>query len=234
MPSSVLRVDNQAASVPRAARGAPSCSARRGAYVGAMAAPLEHYGLIGDTTTVALISRTGSLDWMCLPRIDSDACFAQLIGGNQNGYWSLRPAAPIRSIDQHYRPETLILETDTTCDGGRVRVVDFMPPSGTVHDVIRVVEGLEGEVPMHCDVSVRFGYGKLSPWITCAETYAHLTAGPDALALFSPVPLEPDRRTSRVEATFTVHAGQRIGFSLEYYPSHEGPPARPLDIDASL
>lgn len=199
-----------------------------------MAAPLEHYGLIGDTTTVALISRTGSLDWMCLPRIDSDACFAQLVGGNQNGYWSLRPAAPIRSIDQHYRPETLILETDTTCDGGRVRVIDFMPPSGTVHDVIRVVEGLEGEVPMHCDVSVRFGYGKLSPWITCAETYAHLTAGPDALALFSPVPLEPDRRTSRVEATFTVRAGQRIGFSLEYYPSHEGPPARPLDIDASL
>ena len=77
-----------------------------------MAAPLEHYGLIGDTTTVALVSRTGSIDWLCLPRIDSDVCFAQLVGTNRHGYWSLSPAAAIRSIDQHYRPDTLILETD--------------------------------------------------------------------------------------------------------------------------
>jgi GH15 family glucan-1,4-alpha-glucosidase len=108
-----------------------------------MAAPLEHYGLIGDTNTIALVSRAGSLDWLCVPRIDSDACFAQLLGTNQHGYWSIRPSTKVVRIDQHYRPETLILETDVECEGGKVRVIDFMPPlgGGTVHDIIRIVEG---------------------------------------------------------------------------------------------
>src|SRR5262249_60360920 len=91
-----------------------------------MAAPLEHYGLIGDKTTVALVSRTGSIDWLCLPRIDSDACFAQLLGNNQHGYWSIRPSAPLRGIDQHYRRDTLVLETEASCEGGRVRLLDFI------------------------------------------------------------------------------------------------------------
>src|SRR5262245_41693641 len=106
-----------------------------------MAAPLEHYGLIGDTTTVALVSRSGSIDWLCLPRIDSPACFAQLLGTNQHGYWSIRPATAALSVDQHYRPDTLILETDLSCDSGRVRVTDFMisiTPDHREHDVIRI------------------------------------------------------------------------------------------------
>src|SRR5262245_31483602 len=105
--------------MPREAAISANCNARAKAQPHVMAAPLEHYGLIGDTTTIALISNTGSLDWMCLPRFDSDACFAQLVGSNQNGYWSLRPAAKIHSATRRYRPETLILESELTCEGGR-------------------------------------------------------------------------------------------------------------------
>ena len=102
-----------------------------------MASPLEHYGLIGDLTTVALVSRTGSLDWLCLPRIDSDACFARLLGNDNHGYWTLRPATEMRELRQRYRPDTLILELEVTCDTGRARVIDFMPPGAAEHDVIR-------------------------------------------------------------------------------------------------
>jgi GH15 family glucan-1,4-alpha-glucosidase len=193
-----------------------------------MANPLEHYGLIGDTTTVALVSRTGSIDWMCLPRIDSDACFAQLLGTNKHGYWSLRPASKVRSIDQHYRPDTLILETDMTCEGGRARLIDFMPPGAGVHDVVRIVEGLEGEVAMHGDVSVRFGYGKDVPWIRCEGTQATFISGPHGLALDGPVPLKADYEGARVEAEFVVRAGQKLAFELEYFPSHQ---ARPRALD---
>jgi GH15 family glucan-1,4-alpha-glucosidase len=198
-----------------------------------MTAPLEHYGIIGDATTIALVSRSGSIDWLCLPRIDSDACFAQLLGTNQHGYWSLRPAAKVISIDQHYQPDTVILETDVTCEGGRVRVIDFMPP-GSEHDIIRIVVGLEGEVLMHCDLSARFAYGKLLPWIQRDGRRATLTSGPDALAFDSPVDLEPDEGGGRLEATFTVRAGQRLAFSLEYFPSHKPSAKRPLDAENQL
>ena len=198
-----------------------------------MTAPLEHYGIIGDATTIALVSRSGSIDWMCLPRIDSDACFAQLIGNNQHGYWSLRPAAKVLNVDQHYQPDTVILETDVTCEGGRVRLIDFMP-RGTRHDVIRMVIGLEGEVLMHCDLSVRFAYGKLLPWIQRDGNHATLTSGPDALAFESPVGFEPDWDDGRLEASFTVRAGQRLAFSLEYFPSHEQFVRRPMDAEKAL
>ena len=162
-----------------------------------MAALLEHYGLIGDTTTVALISRAGSLDWLCLPRIDSDACFAKLLGTDDHGYWTIRPAAEVRTLARRYRPDTLILETEITCDGGRVRVIDFMPPGASAeHDIIRIVEGIAGEVPIHADLKARFAYGRLIPWIHCDRHRATLTSGPDALALHSPVPLQPDDKSS--------------------------------------
>src|SRR6188768_748307 len=118
---------------------------RRRDHGSTMAAPLEHYGLIGDTTTIALISKAGSLDWMCLPRIDSDACFAKLLGTDDNGYWAIQPATEVRSISQRYRPDTLILESEVTCSTGRVRFIDFMPRcDSTEHDIIRIVEGIDG------------------------------------------------------------------------------------------
>jgi GH15 family glucan-1,4-alpha-glucosidase len=198
-----------------------------------MASLIEDYGLIGDARTVALVSRNGSIDWLCLPRIDSDACFAQLVGSNRNGYWSLRPAAPAHSVERRYRPDTLILETELACDGGRVRVIDFMVP-GEIDDIIRVVEGIEGEVTMHCDLVVRFGYGKHIPWITCEEDgRASLTSGPHSLMFESPIPIRPDWDDARLEATFVVRAGQRLAFELEYYPSHHAPP-QPVDTDAAL
>jgi GH15 family glucan-1,4-alpha-glucosidase len=188
-----------------------------------MAAPLEHYGLIGDTTTIALISKAGSLDWLCLPRIDSDACFAKLLGTNDHGYWSIRPATEIRRITRRYRQDTLILETEFACSSGRARLIDFMPPPGTSaeHDIIRVVEGIDGEVPLHCDLKVRFAYGRLIPWINCNQRHATLTSGPDALAFDAPMKLCPDYTDSRVEADFVVHAGERLPFTLTFYPSYQ-------------
>jgi GH15 family glucan-1,4-alpha-glucosidase len=187
-----------------------------------MAALLEHYGLIGDTTTVALISRAGSLDWLCLPRIDSDACFAKLLGTDEHGYWTIRPAAEVRTVSRRYRPDTLILETEVTCDGGRVRLIDFMPPGATAeHDIIRIVEGVEGAVPIHADLRARFAYGRLAPWIHCNRHLATMTSGPDALALYSPVPLQPDYAGARIEADFVVRAGERLPFTLLFYPSNK-------------
>jgi GH15 family glucan-1,4-alpha-glucosidase len=199
-----------------------------------MSAPLEHYGIIGDKTTIALVSKSGSVDWLCLPRIDSDACFAQLLGNNEHGYWLIRPAAKIHSIDQHYQPDTVILETDMTCEGGKIRIIDFMPMH-TYHDLIRIVVGLEGEVQMHCDLSVRFAYGKLLPWIQQdGGTHATLTSGPDALAFHSPVPIEPDWDARRLESNFTIRAGQRMAFSLEYFPSNEMFEHKPIDPEKAL
>jgi GH15 family glucan-1,4-alpha-glucosidase len=200
-----------------------------------MADLLEHYGLIGDTTTVALISRSGSLDWLCLPRIDSDACFAKLLGTNDHGYWSIRPAAEVRSVARRYRPDTLILETEVTCDDGRVRVIDFMPPGATAeHDIIRIVEGIEGAVPIHLDLKVRFAYGRLFPWIRCETHRATMTSGPDALELTTPVSLHPDYPGGRVEADFVVRAGDRVPFTLVFYPSHQAHVETPVDAEREL
>jgi GH15 family glucan-1,4-alpha-glucosidase len=200
-----------------------------------MATLIEHYGLIGDTTTVALISRAGSLDWLCLPRIDSDACFAKLLGTDDHGYWTIRPAAEVRAITRRYRPDTLILETVVTCEGGRVRVIDFMPPDTSAkHDIIRIVEGVEGAVPMHVDLRARFGYGRLVPWIHCNRRHATLTSGPEALALHSPVPLQPDYAAARIEADFVIRAGDRLPFSLAFYPSHERHEEDEVDAEKEL
>jgi GH15 family glucan-1,4-alpha-glucosidase len=198
-----------------------------------MATQLENYGLIGDTHTIALVSRTGSIDWLCLPRIDSDACFAQLLGTNAHGYWSIRPSAAVRGVNQHYRGDSLILESDISCEGGRVRIIDFMPVGAETHDIVRIVEGLDGEVAMHCDLSPRFGYGKLFPWIQVKGRETTLTSGPDALAVITPLAMEPDFANGRLEANFVVKKGQRVPFLLEYFPSHQASPT-PLDVDQAL
>ncbi|HXU63634.1 MAG TPA: trehalase-like domain-containing protein, partial [Polyangia bacterium] len=132
-----------------------------------MGSRIEDYGIIGNTRTAALVSRAGSIDWFCAPRFDSDACFAALIGYDEHGSWAIRPAVALRESHQRYRGETLILETDFICDGGAVRVIDFMPFGGGEErsDLVRIVEGLDGEVPMEMLLDVRFGYGKYAPWI---------------------------------------------------------------------
>jgi GH15 family glucan-1,4-alpha-glucosidase len=201
-----------------------------------MAAPLEHYGLIADSTTVALISRTGSLDWLCLPRVDSDACFAKLLGNDEHGFWSIRPSSHVERVQRRYRGDTLVLETEVTCDTGRVRLIDFMPPGLGAHDIIRIVEGVDGEVAMRSDLKVRFAYGRLMPWVQREANgrTATLTSGPDALKYSSPVPLQAEMDGGRIEADFVVRPGQRLPFTLIFFPSHLGAPDHTVDAEAEL
>ena len=131
-----------------------------------MASKIEDYALIGDLQTCALVARDGSIDWMCVPRFDSPACFAALLGDARHGRWKIAPreGVPVRS-ERRYRDGTLVLETTFTTPDGRVRVIDCMPPRDQTPDVVRVVEGLEGEVPMHLELVIRFDYGSIMPWV---------------------------------------------------------------------
>ena len=187
-----------------------------------MASKIEDYGLIGNTYTSALVSRGGSIDWLCAPRFDSAACFAALVGYDKHGRWSLRPTVTIRENRQSYRGDTMILETTFLCDGGAVRVIDFMPMSGRC-DVVRIIEGLEGEVPFEMLLDVRFGYGEHVPFIDATEDAVCFLSGPDALVLR--IPIAVDRSAHRVSACFPVRKGDRIPIQLTWFASHEKPPA---------
>src|SRR5437870_10654795 len=124
-----------------------------------MSAPLEDYGLIGDLQTAALVSREGSIEWLCLPRFDSGAVFAALLGDAENGHWALRPAGEFRPSSRRYTDDTLILETTLETADGAVRLIDFMPPRETMPDVVRIVEGIRGRVDMQMELAMRFDYG---------------------------------------------------------------------------
>ncbi len=198
-----------------------------------MASRIEDYGLIGDTRTAALVSKSGSIDWLCVPRFDADACFAALIGYDEHGCWAVRPTVPIRETKQRYRGETLILETEFVCDGGAVRVTDFMPIGGSDErcDLFRLVEGLDGEVPLEMLLEARFGYGAESPWITQEGDAIRFVAGPNALVLRAPI--APRIEGSRVSALLTVKKGDRLPLGLIWYPSHEEAP-EPIDPERAL
>src|SRR5215216_3304365 len=150
---------------------------------------IEDYALIGDCQSAALVSRTGSIDWLCWPRFDSDACFAALLGTPDNGRWLLAPAGEIRSVRRHYRDETLVLETEFTTDSGTVAVIDFMPPRSTVPDLVRIVEGRRGQVPMNLELVIRFDYGSIVPWVQRHKRGIWAFAGPDMLSLRTDVQL---------------------------------------------
>jgi GH15 family glucan-1,4-alpha-glucosidase len=199
-----------------------------------MASRIEDYGLIGNTATTALVSRTGSIDWFCAPRFDSDACFSALVGYDEHGAWAVRPTVRTRETRQRYRGETMILETEFVCDGGVVRVVDFMPLAQAHEsrtDIVRIVEGVEGEVPIEIRLDVRFGYGADTPWITTGPDGVHFIAGPDALRLHGPVPFRT--ASGRVAALVQVRKGDRLPLELTWHPSAEEAP-EPLDVDATL
>src|SRR5205823_7029664 len=125
---------------------------------------IEDYALIGDLQTAALVSREGSIDWCCFPRFDSGACFAALLGDPRHGRWLLAPNAGVRRSMRRYRGDTLILETVFTTDTGTVRAIDFMPPRGETPDIVRIVEGLDGEVPMRSELVIRYDFGHIVPW----------------------------------------------------------------------
>ncbi|MBA3428809.1 MAG: glycoside hydrolase family 15 protein, partial [Actinobacteria bacterium] len=193
---------------------------------------IEDYGLIGDLQTAALVGRNGSIDWLCFPRFDSGACFAALLGDEDNGRWLLAPAGEVRRVERRYREHTLVHELDFHTDEGSVRVIDFMPPRGVDPDVVRIVEGLAGEVRMRMQLVIRFDYGWIVPWVRrIAEGARIAIAGPDALALQAPVELYGENFTTVAE--FTVAAGERVPFTLTWFPSHHEAPA-PIDPEQAL
>src|SRR5271156_4859072 len=183
-----------------------------------MPSPIEDYALIGDCYTAGLVSRDGSIDWLCLPRFDSGACFAALLGGPEHGRWLLAPAAPPTQVRRRYRGDTLILETDFDTEQGSVRVIDFMPLSDRRWDIVRIVEGLSGRVDMRMELGVRFDYGSIVPWVHRSQGILLLTAGPDTLELSASVAIEGENMHSIAE--FSVTAGERESFTLNYRPSH--------------
>jgi GH15 family glucan-1,4-alpha-glucosidase len=192
---------------------------------------IEDYGLIGDTQTAALVGRDGSIDWLCLPQFDAGACFAALLGDPRHGRWLLRPAVNVAATRRRYRPQTLILETEFDIDGGTVRLIDFMTPRHGEPDLIRIVEGVRGTVPMQMEMIVRFDYGSIVPWMRRMDGHLRAIAGPDALSLWTTVETYGKDLTTRAE--FTVREGERVPFLLMWHPSHLTSP-EPLDCNHAL
>jgi GH15 family glucan-1,4-alpha-glucosidase len=193
---------------------------------------IEDYALLGDLQTAALISREGSIDWCCFPRFDSAACFAALLGGPDNGRWLLAPTAPVERAMRRYRHDTLILESVLTTAEGSLRAIDFMPPRGRAPDVVRIVEGLDGRVPMRSELVIRFDFGRIVPWVRRLDDDTRVAvAGPDALCFRTPVDVRGEDLTTVSE--FVVEPGQRIPFVLTWFPSHEDIPAE-IDPEQAL
>ncbi|MCJ8519093.1 GH15 family glucan-1,4-alpha-glucosidase [Pseudorhizobium tarimense] len=196
-----------------------------------MPARIEDYAMIGDCETAALVSKGGSIDWLCLPRFDSPACFSALLGTVENGHWSITPAKPYSS-QRSYVEDTLVLETLFTTETGTAAILDFMPPRDGSSNLVRIVEGRHGHVDFDIDLVMRFGYGRNVPWVSHGEA-GRLTAvaGPDRLTLQSPVELKGQDFHSK--ATVTVSSGERLPFTLTHSASHEeAPTAR--DPEAAL
>lgn len=187
-----------------------------------MALPIEAYALIGDTYSAALVGNNGSIDWLCWPRFDSDACFASLLGNESNGHWLVAPSIPVRSVRRRYRTGTLVLETDFDTDGGSVRLIDFMPVRNREPDIVRIVQGLEGRVPMRMEAALRFGYGDRTPWMRSTFCCVSAKAGPDATLLRTRMPMRVEDGT--VHSDFSVAEHEQVPIILTWFPSHERPP----------
>jgi GH15 family glucan-1,4-alpha-glucosidase len=183
---------------------------------------IEDYGFIGNMRTSALIGRNGSMDWLCLPRFDSHACMAALLGTEQNGCWRISPTGHEQLGRQRYWPDTLILETEFETKSGVVRVIDFMPPHAKYREVVRIVEGVRGTVDMHMQLVLRFDYGRTVPWVWTDAEGLNAVAGPDALNLRTDVKTHGENLST--VADFTVREKERAAFILTWHHSHEVPP----------
>ena len=197
-----------------------------------MSAPIESYGMVGDCKTAALVGRDGSIDWLCWPRFDSDACFAKLLGGQSNGFWLIAPPEPIVSTTRRYRRDTLILETTFETAGGKATLIDFMLPRRTSSDLVRIVRGDEGEVAMCMDLVLRFGYGATTPWVTrLKDGTMRAVAGPDMVVMRSPANTRGEN--FKTVAQFQLSRGETMPFVLSYRQSHLDVPP-PIDPQAAL
>ncbi|MFJ9375616.1 glycoside hydrolase family 15 protein [Streptomyces sp. NPDC101455] len=195
-----------------------------------MAGRIEDYALIGDMQTAALVCRDGTVDWLCLPRFDSHAIFAGLLGTEEHGFWRLGPAhasdtPPPMAARRGYRGDSLILESEWDTPRGTVRVTDFMPPRDGAPQLIRIVEGISGRVPMRSALRMRFSYGRVVPWVHKHEGRTVAVAGPDSVWFDTSAETYGKRLTTY--ADFTVAPGDRIAFTISWEPSHKQPPALP-------
>ncbi|MFI1017310.1 glycoside hydrolase family 15 protein [Streptomyces sp. NPDC020965] len=201
-----------------------------------MAGRIEDYALIGDMQTAALVCRDGTADWLCLPRFDSHAVFAGLLGTEEHGFWRLGPAHPAHveppaADRRRYRGDSLILESEWDTPRGTVRVTDFMPPRDGAPQLIRIVEGISGRVPMRSALRMRFSYGRITPWVHKVDGRTVAVAGPDSVWLDTEADTYGKDLTTY--ADFTVAPGDRIAFTISWQPSHHRPPALP-EPEASL
>ena len=197
-----------------------------------MADRIEDYALIGDCETAALVSRTGSIDWLCWPRFDSSACFAALLGDRNHGRWLIAPKHPKPTIRRHYREHTLILETDFETPEGAVTLIDFMPLRGHASDLARIVVGRRGRVEMHTELILRFYYGAFVPWVTRLDNGAlRAVAGPDMVLINTEVELHGKDLTTVGE--FVVNEGDFVPFVMTFMPSHL-PPRTPVNPRKAL
>ncbi|WP_126173678.1 glycoside hydrolase family 15 protein [Altericroceibacterium xinjiangense] len=186
---------------------------------------IADYALIGDCETAALINRQGTLEWLCFPRFDSEACCTALLGDEENGCWKIDVAGATGETSRRYRGDTLILETEIACETGRVRLIDFMPIRGEAPDVVRIVECLEGEAEVTSQLLLRFDYGRINPLVyEKGEKRAVAISGPDGVSLNFDVGIEfADRRFT---SQFTITEGERRSLVLTWFPSHEKVPDR--------
>jgi len=191
-----------------------------------MPLPIEDYAVIGDTQSAALVGRDGSIDWLCWPRFDSAACLAALLGEARHGRWLIAPAGNVRQVQRRYRGDTLVLETEFETDAGAVRLLDFMPPRDQEPNIVRVVEGVRGQVPLRMELRVRFDYGQTVPWVREDDEGTTYLAGPEAVTLRSPVATGQEDQATVAE--FTVGPGERLPMVLTWYPSWQSAPA-PVD-----
>ena len=201
-----------------------------------VAGRIEDYALIGDMQTAALVCRDGTVDWLCLPRFDSHAVFAALLGTDEHGFWRLGPAhaagaEPPQATRRRYRGDSLILESEWDTPRGTVRVTDFMPPRDGAPQVIRIVEGISGRVPMRSALRMRFSYGRVVPWVHKVDNRTVAVAGPDSVWLDTDADTYGEDLTTYSD--FTVAPGDRIAFTISWQPSHRQPPALP-DPEGSL
>ena len=187
--------------------------------------------MIGDCHTAALVSKYGSIDWLCVPHFDSAACFAALLGTADNGHWSISPVEPVQNIRRRYREGTLILETEFETKSGSVTLTDCMTPGDDKPELLRVVAGNRGQVPVRLELVIRFDYGSVVPWVRRTDHGISAIAGPDMLGLRTEVPLRGE--DFKTVATFTVAEGEKIPFDLTWYPSHRDEPV-PLNVDQAI
>ena len=197
-----------------------------------MASRIEDYALIGDLSTAALVGRDGSIDWLCWPRFDSDACFAALLGTNENGRWLIAPQGEVKRATRSYRPNTLILETRFETADGAVTLIDFMPPRSDGSHLVRLVVGERGSVKMHTELVLRFGYGATVPWMTRVDDQTlRGIAGPDTVLVRSDTHLRGEN--FRTLGEFTISAGETAPFVLTYVP-YVAPASKPIDPQHAL